>query len=517
MSNRISNARRNIIWSVLNSIVLLVFPFFLRTVMIYTLGIEYAGLGNLFTSILQILSLSELGIGSALVFCMYQPMAEKDVKTIRALLKFYKSCYFIIGTVILLAGVLITPFIQHLVKGDYPSEINIYVLYLIYLINTCISYFFCGYKRVLFAASQRLDLESKFVMIITVIQYLLQILILIKFKNYYLYIILLPLCTLATNVLLNKVLIKSFPTYYPEGKIDNEFLSVIKKKVTGIMFQKIGTVVLTSVDSIVISMYFGLTVLGVYNNYYFVISALFSILNAILVSIIPSIGNSIVLENIEKNKNDFYMFNFIYIFIISWCTTCLFVLYQPFMDVWIGKSLGENGLLSNGIVAVLSLYFYVLKMGDIVHVYKEGIGLWEQAKYIPIISALINLILNLVSVNYIGLYGVIISSIVSVMFIYVPANTYVLYKNYFGNMKECIIYLISQLKYLAVSMGMTLLISIICSFNIDNVFINFIIKTLICIMLTSISYIVVYSKNKYFNEMIKFFKKIILKRKLKRQ
>lgn len=513
VTNRIDNAKRNIFWGILSRILLLVCPFILRTIMIYIMGIEYAGLGNLFTSILQILSLSELGIGSALVFCMYKLISENDIKTVNALLLFYKRCYTIIGSFLIVIGLTTTPFVSYLISGEYPSNINIYILYLIYILNSSFSYFFAGYKRVIFAACQRLDIESKYTMFITVLQYSVQILVLLLYKSYYIYIIILPISTILTNILLNKAVKREFPQFHPEGKISSEYLILIKEKVIGIIFQKIGTAVLTSVDSIIISMYLGLSILGIYNNYIFVISALFSILNAILLAIIPSIGNCIATENINKNKKNFYKFNFIYCLIISWCSTCLFVLYQPFMNLWLGKSLGDNALLPCGILIGLTLYFYVLKMGDIVHAYKEGKGLWSQAKLIPIIAAMINLILNVCSVKYIGLYGVVFSTVISVLLVYFPADSYILFKYYFNDKKGWKKFLLTQLNSIIIAIFVTVIVSFICNFEFNDALINMLIKTVVCSISTTLIYIAIYHKTKLFKEMKKFVWYDLLKKR----
>ena len=151
--SRVKNASRNIVWGVLNKIVVLLLPFITRTVMIYTLGMEYVGLSSLFTSILQVLSFAELGIGSALVFSMYEPMAENDDKKICALLNLYKKTYRIIGVIILVAGLAILPFLNYFVNGSVPNNINLQILFVIYLLNNLVGYFLFAYKQALFTAA----------------------------------------------------------------------------------------------------------------------------------------------------------------------------------------------------------------------------------------------------------------------------------------------------------------------------------------------------------------------------
>ena len=193
---RLKNSLRNVMGALINKATAIVFPFVIRTIILYYLGTEYAGLSSLFTSVLQILSLSELGIGSAIVFSMYKPVAEGNTDEINALLKLYRKFYYIIGIVILIIGIALVPFIPKLISGEYPQDINLYALYLIYLSNTVISYFLFAYKTSVLNAFQRSDIESNLTTVINIGMYILQIITLIVFRNYYLYIIWLPIATI---------------------------------------------------------------------------------------------------------------------------------------------------------------------------------------------------------------------------------------------------------------------------------------------------------------------------------
>lgn len=511
--DRTRNSKRNIIWGVLYRIVLLVCPFVLRTVMIYIMGVEYAGLGNLFNSIIQVLSLSELGIGSALVYYMYKPISEKNVNVVNVLLNYYKKSYYCIGVFILIAAVVVTPALVYLISGGYPSDINIYSLYFIYIVNTCAGYFFGGYKRSILYASQHTDIESRICAVFTIIQYILQISILFVTKNYYIYIVVLPLMTIASNLTLGYIVDKKYPMYHAKGKIDKGTLQEIKKKVGGIVLQKVGTVVLTSVDNIVVSAFLGLGILAIYNNYVFVLTALISILNVMLLSIIPSIGNSIVTEKKEKNLKDFQKFNFMYVVIISWCVTCLFSLYQPFMKLWMGSKLGSEALLETSMIILLCFYFYFLKLGDIVHAYNEACGLWEKRKFINISAAMLNLVVNIFLVKYIGLYGILLSTIISVVLITIPADAYVLFKYYFGDMELFRRFIANQWQYLLIAIVVTGVVYRICSFELNGDWVNFLVKSILACILTTVFYILIYIKKPLFKESYDFVKNKVIWRR----
>ena len=197
------NARRNIIYGVINKIVTLLFPFLCQTVLIRTLGAEYNGLKGLFSSILSILSLAELGVGAALVFSMYKPIADGDKVTICALLNLYKKLYQYIGTIIFVVGILLVPFLPHLISGECPKEINLTVLYALYLFNTVISYLMYAYKTSLFLAFQRVDIIN---IIATFISFLLnigQMLVLILLKNYYAFMLVAIFSSILNNIIIS--------------------------------------------------------------------------------------------------------------------------------------------------------------------------------------------------------------------------------------------------------------------------------------------------------------------------
>ena len=280
--------------------------------MIYYLGIEYTGLGSLFTSILQVLSLAELGIGHALVFGMYKPVAEENYLKVNAYLNFCKKCYKVIGGVILVVGLLLLPFLPKLVSGNVPVDVNLYVLYLIYLFNTVISYFLYAYKTCVLTATQHTDIINQIQLVCLFGSQLFSAIFLLLFKNYYLYSICIPASTIANNLLVNRIVVSKFPEIQSEGQLEHDEIANIKEIVFGMVFQKIGSVVLSSVDSIVISAFLGLTILGKYNNYYYIVSALFGFMNVIVTSLVPSVGNSIQTQNIETNYKLFRTFSFIY-------------------------------------------------------------------------------------------------------------------------------------------------------------------------------------------------------------
>ena len=216
---RTKNSVRNMRWGVIQKTLHTLGPFIVRTVLIYYMGAEYAGLNSLFSSILSILSLTELGFSQAIVYSMYKPIADNNREKVCALLNIYKKAYHIVGLVILSIGCAIIPLIPYLISGDVPANINLYILYIIYLINTVLSYFLFAYKTSLLSAYQREDILSKNQLEIDALYYLSECIVIIASKSYYLYTILLPIMTICVNFANKHSVDKFFPDYQPHGSI----------------------------------------------------------------------------------------------------------------------------------------------------------------------------------------------------------------------------------------------------------------------------------------------------------
>lgn len=517
--SRTKNTFRNIIWGSIGKLVTIVLPFVTRTIMIYTMGMQYVGLGSLFTSLLQVLNLAELGIGSALVFSMYRPIAENDNEKICSLLNFYRKSYHIIGTIILCCGFFVLPFLNFLVADDIPQGISLHILFIIYLFNNVLGYFLFAYYNSLFVAHQRTDITSKISMGLNCLSSILQIIILICFGNYYVYVLVIPMITCLNNLCIVKLAKKYFPQYVCRGNIDKNEKRELTFKVGGMLFQKLGNVILTSVDSIVISAFLGLKILGIYNGYYYIITSLMGFLGIVQAALIPAVGNAIVTQDKEKNYVNFRKFHMMYCWIVIWWSSCLLSLYQPFIRLW----QGEENMLTNVSVMLFVVYFFLYKVGDICWVFREAVGLWWQGKFVPLISSVVNLILNIYLVQKIGLPGIIISTIVSIFFVNMPFGGWVLFKHYFCSKKKYVHYLLTQYTYMGMMFVTAGLTWWICNF-VQGVGIGaLLIKMIICIIFPNLFLLAFNFRNPNFKLALQFIlqssperlKSYIFKRKKK--
>ena len=413
---RTKNATRNIVFGVVLKAYQIVVPFLMRTAMIYLMGVQYLGLNSLFTSVLQVLNLAELGVGSAMVYGMYKPIAEDDEAEICALMKLYRTYYRIIGLVIAVIGLVLTPFIPKLISGDVPEGISIYVLYLLNLAATVLSYWLFAYKNSIFQAYQRTDISSKVALVTNTIQYGLQFFVLYYFKNYYLYVIVM----LATQVLSNFITAiaanKLYPQFKPMGRVSDEEIKIINKRIRDLFTSKIGAIIYNSVDTIVISAFLGLSVLAVYQNYYYILNAVTGLIGVVFSACTAGIGNSIIVETKEKNYQDLKLFAFIICWVAGICSVCLLCIYQPFMELWVGKDL----MLSVSAVVCFVIYFFVRQLNALLNLYKDASGMWHEDRFRPLCAALTNLVLNLILVQIIGIYGILLSTVLAILCVGMP-------------------------------------------------------------------------------------------------
>ena len=504
--SRSKNAVRNLLSGLIYQLVRIIFPFFLRTVIIQVLGAEYLGLGSLFTSILQVLNLAELGFSSAVTYNMYKPIAENDTKTICALLNLYKKIYRIIGVVILVIGLALLPFLRNLIDGTVPEDANIYILYGLFLFNAVSTYFLFAYKSALLNACQRNDIASNVQTVVNIVQYLVQILVLLVFKNYYLFVVVQCVCGILNNIITAYIAKRKYPEYVCKGKVSKEQKKDIKKRVYGLMVYRICSTTRNSFDSIFISSMIGLTAVAIYSNYYTVLASITGILGILTMSVTASVGNSIVTESEKKNYRDMVRFDFIYMWISGWLAICLACLYQPFMKLW----MGEENMFGLDIAIMFCIYFYVLKMGDIRALYSDAKGLWYENRFRTIAESVLNVVLNALLGYFFGVPGIIVATLISLFIIGYGYSSRILFKHYFVHEKVSDYYL-RHLMYALVTVVIGVITYLACfSINIDGGILEIILKGLVCVSLPNLIYLLVYRNTKIYKEAVGFIKNILL-------
>lgn len=487
---RAKNASRNFIFGLALKLYQTLLPFIMRTIMIYYMGVQYLGLTSLFASILQVLNLAELGVGGAMVFSMYKPIAEDDKETICALMNLYRRYYRIIGAVIGMVGIILTPFIPKLIKSDLPAELNIYVLYFLNLSATVLSYWLFAYKNCLFTAHQRNDIPSKVQLLSNSVQFFFQIVIIIYVKNYYLYVLVMLGTQILTNIITALCADRMYSEYRPGGKLPKEQVDGINRRIRDLFTAKIGAVIVNSADTVVISAFLGLTVLSIYQNYFFILTSIIGFITIIFNSCIAGIGNSLVTESEGKNYRDLNILTFIIMWIAGFCVCCFACLYQPFMEIWVGKKL----MLHYSAVICLCIYFYIYEINQLLNVYKDAAGIWHKDRFRPLVTASANLIVNLILVQFWGIYGVIFSTVLSTVIIGMPWLLHNLFTTIFEK-KWVKQYIFKILKYSASSLVACLLCIVICSWFKGALIGVLIIRLMICVIVANSLLVLLFRKD----------------------
>lgn len=488
--NRTKSAKAGIMSGILKQIVNLGLPFISRTALLHILGTEYLGLSGLFSSLLSFLALAELGVSNALVYSMYKPIAEGDEDSVCALLNLYRKLYLWIGTFILTAGLICIPFLRYFIKGNVPADVNLYLLYGLYLGNTVCSYFLYAYRGSLLTAHQRTDVDNLINSVIPTINWCVQFASLLIFRSYYAYVIFMPVSTIVTNFVRLYYAKKFFPQYTPRGKVDPEMERSIFKKIKALMGAKISTTILHSSDNLVISAFIGLSMVSIYGNYHYIMNAIGGFLGIINTAILPGIGNSLVVESMDKNYCDFKKFTFIRLWIVGWCAVCLLCLYQPFIRIWAGADL----LLPFSVVILIVIYFVLFQGRKAIILYKDAAGIWWEDRFRPFVMAGTNLISNLIMVQFIGIWGIVISTILSLL-VSIPWETYTVFKYVFKRSpKEYVLSLVQFLVVLTVACAVTLGVCQVVSEGIAAI----LIRGCICVVVPNVIFFLAFRKREEF-------------------
>ncbi len=492
--NILKNAKRNMFFGSINRIVVLLIPFIKRLIVLNVLGSQYLGLGSLFQSILSVLSLSELGFSSAMVYNMYKPAAEGNVVKMNALLNFYRRVYRVIGMVILGAGVCLIPFLPRLIKGIHPEDVNLTTLYLIYLVNTAISYFLFAHKSSLLVVHQRDDVKSSVNTVLSLGLTGSQIAVLLITKNYYLFSLLILLFTIANNLLIawrTKVL---FPQYKEEGELGAEDKEGIKKLVAGSFIQQACGVSRNSLDSICISAFYGLTLTAIYNNYYMIISGVTSFIGIYTAAFTGGIGNHVATRSVDENFQEMKRLDFVYLWIGGWCTICLLCLYQPFMEIWMGKDM----MLPMSAVVLFCMYFYLLKLGDVRYLYTAANGLWWEHRYRALTETALNLVLNILLGKFFGVHGIVLATIISLLTCNYVWSASLLFKNYFS-LSKIKQYFVYQGTQTALTIIAALITYWLChTFNSLPLVVQLLFRTVLCASVPNLIFILFYRRTDQF-------------------
>jgi len=449
----VRNTKRNMLAGTVAAVLGKVFQFLNRTLFLWLLGPEYLGLNGLFSSVLGVLSLAELGFSSALVYAMYKPIAEDDKELLCAYLKFFRNVYRWVGATIFTMGLCLLPFLPNLVHGGIPSELNLRVLYVIQLLNTSSSYFLFAYRGSVLHAYHRGDLLVNLYTISSMAQYVVVFAILYLTRNYYHYVLANSVFTVINNCLIRWLAQRHFPYITPRGCLSAARRQRVMSDVKALFLHKLGGVLTYSVDNLVISSFLGLVAVAAYGNYYAIVMMAVATVSLGYRSMTAGFGNKIHTESKADNFRLFMRVFRLTMVAVAWFAALMAALYQPFMREW---TKDDPSLIRHALTpALMVVYFHVSQARQTLMTFKGAAGLWRADRWKPIVGGTVNLVLNVGLVTCLPeaykLDGVLLSTVVTLILIEMPWETRVVFKAIFGK-KEALIYWRNQALFALLTM-----------------------------------------------------------------
>lgn len=498
---RTANSIKNTILTLIASFVDILMGWISLTLFIKFLDVEYLGINGLFSNILSMLSLTELGIGTAIIVKLYKPLHDNDIEKIKSLMHFYKKAYNLISLTMLVIGLLVIPFLKYIIK-EVTVPVNLTIVYILHLLSTICSYLVAYKRSIIYAEQKDYILKS-----ISICYYLsvniTQIIILYLTKNYYLYLIIKIICQLIQNIAISLIANHRYPYLKDKNyqKLDKKSEKDIFSKVRALSIHKVSKFIVSGTDNIIISSFLGLTTVGLYSNYNMIINNVNNIFYKIIESVSASVGDLLTESNHEKTYKIYQKIKFLNTWLSIFSATCLLVITQDFIKLWIG----EKYLLSNFVLIILVLNYYQKLLQRNFKIFKDAAGIWKEDRIIPIIESIINIIASIILLKKFGLAGIFMGTIISSFTYWFYSYPKYIYKNLFKK---------SYLKYikeLSLSVILFLLIAtltyqISSLFIVKKLFIQLIIDILICCIIPNLVMIFLF----YQKEEFKYFKNLLI-------
>ena len=480
--SRTYNSSLNLLSSFGKQMITLILGFVSRWFFIKILGASYLGINGLFANIISVLSMADLGFGSAIVYSMYKPLAENNERKLAALLQFYKRVYKVIALVISVIGFSLIPFLKYLVKLDTPIE-HIEIYYILFLANVIISYLY-SYKMCIITADQKDYLLNIYSFVFTIIQFVLQLVVLFALKNYIVYLVVQILCSFANNVFSSRKAVQHYPFIINKEKLSSAEKQEISKNIKSMFLYKIGGVLLNNTDNILISTLVGTITVGFYSNYSMIVQSIDTFARMFFSSINAGIGNLSVSEDIEYQFKIYKIVDFIAYMIYGFCTVCLFILMGDFIELCYGKEYR----LETIICALIVINFYIPGIISANSVYRNATGMFKQMKYLLIITSFINLVLSVILGIKYGLFGIFLATGVSRLLTNVWYEPMILYKKY----------IITHLSRDVILILVLVVVNFTCKICRHLNIVSFLVKTIICGATTLLLLIIIYWRTEEF-------------------
>lgn len=502
MDSRTKKSVKNIFFSELSYIAILILQFVNRSFFIRFLPEEYLSLNGLFSNILSFLSLAELGIGCAVDFALYKPLKERDTETLKSIMALYHRFYTFAGIAVLISGSALAPFLPHFIK-EPPAHIGgMYLYFLLYLANSGISYFYAC-KRALIICDQKEYIVSIIASLFHIAVKLLQIVSLILFQSYTVYLVLLIAASFLENIVIAMLANRMYPFLKDKKikKLDSGLSADIRKNAYALLFQKIGIVATYATDNLIISKFVNFSSVGIYSNYTLIIQAVQTAAYRFFDSITASVGDFAASNEKRNVEKILYRVLLINAWMFCFCSVCLLCLIQPFIRLWVG----ENYLLSDHTLMLIVLNFYLEGMRATLVTFKRAIGLFWQTRYRPVFEGFLNLAVSIPLAVRFGVAGTLIGTIISTCCMSGLLEPYLLYRSYFK--KGFWKFMLCHAKYAFIAFATSCLTILACSLvRMHHPLTGFIVRLVLCIFIPNLFMAFIFQKN----ENYLYLKKILV-------
>lgn len=495
--SRIKNTVFNFSSSVGGQIITIVMQFAVRTVFIHTLGKAYLGIGGLFQNILSMLSLTEMGIGSAIVFKLYEPLAQDDQHRISVLMKFYRTIYRCIGIAIASMGIILMPFLPRIIN-DYDKlqalNLNAALIFGLYLVDSVVSYLFFAYKGALIRADQKEYYINIISYVFTIIVGIVQIICLVLFRSFILYVVVVAIKTVLQNLFIARFADKKYP-YLKKTiteKLSKEEAKGIFKDCGALFIYKINNVVVKSTDNIVLSAFIGLEAVALYSNYYIFYTTITNLLNRIYNSVGHSIGNLHTTHDIEKEYSVFESMMLISAILGGTIFVGIFVVADELIESWIG----HEWVIKQPFALLMGLELFTSSFKYSISKYRTAYGLFKQGWLRPLVSMIVNLIISVLLVRPLGIVGVLIGTLTADWVTFIWYDPLVVHRVGFNGTYPVKRYYFKFAKYFITSCIVASIDFFICThFMVGYKWLSVIVHTIICGTTTPLVLILVSLRN----------------------
>lgn len=482
------------------------FGFVCRIIFVRCLSEDYLGINGLFSNVLSMLSLAELGIGGAIVYALYKPLAEQDEEKISSLMRYYATAYRIIGCVVAVFGLLMLPFLSVVLQDPPKIKENLYMIYVIFLFNSASGYFF-SYRSSLLSAAQQNYLVTGTNYFFTIVQSLFQIVFLLLTREYMIYLIIQAVSILGYNLTVSYIATKKYPCIKRKNPppLSMQEKKTLTRNIRALTIGKLSGLLVNNTDNIIITYFSGLAAVGYSSNYTMFSGLLNTLLNQLFTGISASVGNFNATESNEKKLKLFRTINLTNFWLFGWASIGIFLVSSDLVEL----CYGEHYVLPLSIPFVIALNFYMVGMQNAVWTFKNTLGLFRRGRYLLLVTAVINLVVSIVLGNIWGLFGILLATAIARGLTNTWYDPYAVFK--YGLGISPLSYFVQYFQYTVILFGCSLACWFLCSILRFSLIINILLKCIVCSVIPNGVFWLLYHKKPEFQYLSNIISRFAIK------